>query len=122
MVYVSIYYTGVGLVRIPTVSKAPLDLFMAFSSVQNLGGFVNVSVVYMYVQPHVQVSVHLTCGIISIECVLCKSHHHVYTQQYITPQSAHQLAFSHRKQRVRTPVLSFIYRSHNVMVHCLLPV
>ena len=34
---------GIGLVRIPTLSKAPLDLFKAYIAVQNLGGFINVS-------------------------------------------------------------------------------
>ena len=34
---------GVPLVRLPTICKAPLDLFRVFNSVQELGGFVNVS-------------------------------------------------------------------------------
>ena len=36
-------YTGIGLFRIPMLSKAPLDLFKAYFAVQNLGGFINVS-------------------------------------------------------------------------------
>ena len=40
---VSLCAVGIGLVRIPTFSKTPLDLFKVYSSVQNLGGFVNVS-------------------------------------------------------------------------------
>ena len=29
--------------RVPTLSKVPLDLFKAYIAVQNLGGFINVS-------------------------------------------------------------------------------
>ena len=38
-----LFCAGIGLLRIPTLSKAPLDLFKAYIAVQNLGGFINVS-------------------------------------------------------------------------------
>ena len=48
----SMYIIGIGLVRIPTLSKAPLDLFKVYSSVQNLGGFVNVSSCFLFEYVH----------------------------------------------------------------------
>jgi len=34
---------GIPLVRLPTICRVPLDLYRAYNSVQQLGGFVNVS-------------------------------------------------------------------------------
>lgn len=39
----SFVYAGIPLVRLPTICRVPLDLYRAYNSVQQLGGFVNVS-------------------------------------------------------------------------------
>ena len=41
--YIYDFVAGIGLVRPPTLSKVPLDLFKTYNAVQQLGGFLNVS-------------------------------------------------------------------------------
>ena len=40
---VGVLYLGIQLVRLPNVCKAPFDLYKIFNSVQQHGGFSNVS-------------------------------------------------------------------------------
>ena len=47
----SFVYAGIPLVRLPTICRVPLDLYRAYNSVQQLGGFVNVSWASVSEQP-----------------------------------------------------------------------